>query len=151
MKRIIIICVLISLIPIGIIGGGAYWAFKRNSRFERYKNVKGEIIALDKKKKDKYDASSNVVYYPKIRYYDENNEVHVFEPKVGSNPPIGRLYERVDLLINPENPENVVIDSFFYKWFGPTVVLIIGFIILTFVIIVSVGVILNERKRHYKT
>ena len=147
MKRIIIICALVSLIPIGIIGGGICWTVLRTVKFEKYKAIKGEIVELDTKKKGKFDVAGDVAYYPKIIYYDDNNEPHELVLKIGSNPPIGPKWSRIDLLVNPENPEDVVIDSYFYKWFGPTVILIIGFVLLAFVGIVSLTVIINKRKR----
>jgi len=146
MKKTIIICVLVLLIPMGIISGGIYWFAKRDARLTKYKKIKGEIIELNTKK-DMYNPAHETAYYPKIMYYDDNDEVHEFELKVGSNPPLGRVGEKIKLLVNPENPEDVVIDSFMYKWFGPMLVCIIGFIIFTFVSIVSVTVILNQHKQ----
>ena len=145
MKRIITIYVLLSFLPIGIIGCGIYWAAKKSAVYEKYVKVEGDVIELDKKKMS--DGVGSAAYYPRIRYYDSRNQEHVFESKIGSNPPRLRVGERVDLLVNPKNPEDVVIDSFFHKWFGPTVVFIIGFITLILVIAASVRVIRSEYKR----
>lgn len=146
MKKTIIICLLVSLIPIGIIGGGLYWVVKKNERFEKYKKIKGEIVALNIKKTDNYYDREGV-YFPKIRYYDDNGEGHTFELKVGSKNPSEQIGEKVDLLVNSENPKDAVIDSFISKWFGPTIVCIVGFVILILVSIVSVVAILNEWKQ----
>ena len=148
MKRIITIYVLLSFLPIGIIGCGIYWAAKKSAVYEKYVKVEGDVIELDKMKKDMSDGLGSVAYYPRIRYYDSKNEEHVFESRIGSNPPRLRVGERVDLLVNPKNPEDVVIDSFFHKWFGPTVVFIIGFITLILVIVASVRAIRSEYKRN---
>ena len=151
MKRIITVYVLLSFLPIGIIGCGIYWAAKKSAVYEKYIKAEGDVIELDKKGKDMSDGVGSVAYYPRIRYYDSRNQEHVFESKIGSNPPRLRVGEsvgeKVDLLVNPKNPEDVVIDSFFHKWFGPTVVFIIGFITLILVIAASVRVISSECKR----
>lgn len=147
MKRILVICTLLSLIPLGTIGAGVYWTLKRHGVYATYHKTQGEIIKLNSKKESKYDVGGEVSFYPRIAYSDDNNEVHVFESKIGSNPPIGRVGERVDLLFNPRNPADVVIDSFFFKWFGPTVVLILGFVLLAIVSISSAVTISNAYKR----
>lgn len=147
MKKIIVICALVSLIPIGIIGAGACWVVQKQARFETYKKVKGEIISLDTKREGKYDVVNDAAYYPKIGYADDHNEMHVIALKIGSNPPLGKVGERIDLLVNPQKPDDAVINSFMYKWFGPTVILIIGFLLLTVVSIVSAHLIIREQKQ----
>ena len=147
MKKTFIICSLVCLIPMATIGGGIYWAVKNYVTYKTYKKTKGEILKLDNKRENKYDVAGAVSYYPKIVYSDDNNQVHVFESKIGSNPPIGRVGERLDILFNPENPKDVVIDSFFYKWFGPTVVSVVGLILLTVVGGISAVVIRNQYKQ----
>lgn len=148
MKRIIISYVLFLFLPIGILGCGVYWAVKKNAEYERYVKVQGDVVELDKKKKDMSDAVGSVAYYPRIRYYDSKNQEHIFASKIGSNPPALRVGESVALLVNPKNPEDVVIDSFFHKWFGPTVALVIGFIVLLVVVVAFVSTIRNEYKRN---
>ena len=145
MKKVINVSVLVALIPMMVIGGGIYWAVKKNARFETYQKVKGQIIALTKKK-EMFDKDQNVVYYPRIRYYAGGRE-HEAQLKTGSSHPLGRVGEKVDLLVNPENPQDIVVDSFMRKWFGPMTVCIIGFIILAFVVIGRVRVALSEDKR----
>ena len=142
MKKIINIFVLLALIPMIIIGGGIYWAAQKHARFAKCQKVKGQIIALIKKK-DMFDREQDVVYYPRIRYYAEGRE-HEVELKTGSRHPLGKVGEKVDLLVNPENPQDIVVDSFMRKWLGPMTVCIIGFIILGFVVIGRVRVALSE-------
>jgi len=146
MKRIIVICLLISLIPLGTIGAGVYWTLKRHAVFATYQKTTGEILKLDTKKENQFDVGGQVSYYPHIVYSDDSSEAHVLVSKVGSNPPIGRVGQRLDLLFNPRNPEDAVIDSFFFKWFGPTVVLVLGFVLLALVSVVSVILVANEHK-----
>jgi len=50
-------------------------------------------------------------------------------------------------LFNPRNPEDVIVDSFLSKWWGPFIVCAIGLFILIIVIVVSAGAIFNEKKQ----
>jgi hypothetical protein len=147
MKRTIVICSLISLIPLAIIGAGVYWAFKRHAVYATYTTTQGEILKLETKRENKMDVAGQVSYYPRIVYSDDNDEAHVFTSKIGSNPPMGRVGERIDLLVNPKNPKDVVIDTFFFKWFGPTAVSVIGLVLLIAVGGVSAAIIAGQYKR----
>jgi len=142
-----VICSLISLVPLATIGAGICWVLKRHAVYVTYKKTTGEIIKLETKMENKYDVGGEISYYPRIVYSDENDEPHVFQSKVGSNPPIGRVGARVDLLFNPRNPEDVIIDSFFFKWFGPAAVLVLGFVLLAMASTVCAILISAEYKR----
>jgi hypothetical protein len=151
MKRTIAICALISLIPLAIIGAGVCWALKRHAVYTTYKKTKGEILKLETKRENRMDVAGQTSYYPRIVYSDENDQAHVFTSKVGSNPPIGREGERINLLVNPSNPKDVVIDTFFFKWFGPTVVSVIGLVLLLAVGGVSAAIIAGQYKQRKTT
>jgi hypothetical protein len=142
-----VICSLISLIPIATIGVGMYWAFKRHVVYATYNKTKGEILKLETKRENKYDVAGPVSYYPKIVYSDDKDQAHVFISKVGSNPAIGKVGERLDLLVNPENPKDVVIDRFFFKWFGPTAVSVVGLILLITIGGVGAAIVRGQRRK----
>jgi len=147
MKKTIIIFLLVSLVPIGIIGGGFYWAVNKNATFGKYKHTKGVIIKINEDKLFDYPYRERNFYYPTIRYYDDNGESYTFELKNGSESNPGEIGAEVDLLFNPGHPEDVIVDSFLSKWFGPVMVCSIGIFIFLVEIIVGAVVIVNERQQ----
>jgi hypothetical protein len=147
MKKTIVICSLISLLPLAVIGVGAFWALKRHAVYATYKKTQGEILKLETRRENKYDVAGETSYYPRIVYSDENDEAHVFVSKVGSNPAMGKVGERVDLLVNPSNPKDVLIDTFFFKWFGPTVVSVIGLVLLMVIGGIGVAIFKGQYKQ----
>lgn len=146
MKKIIIISVLVSLMPMGIIGGGLYWAFNKNTTFEKYLHTKGIIINLNADKVFDYPYQKRNFYYPTIMYY-YNGESYTFNLKNGSENYGGMVGEKIDLLLNPNNPEDVIVDSFLSNWFGPVMVCTVGIFILIIVIIISAVAIVKEMKQ----
>ena len=142
-----IIFILVSLIPIGIIGGGLYWVADKRATFENYKPTKGIIIKMNKEKLFDYPYEKRNFYYPTIQYLDDKGESYTVKLKNGSESNLEMLGKEIDLLFNPKNPEDVIVDSFLPKWFGPVMVCILGLCILIIVIKVSVVPILNEMKQ----
>jgi hypothetical protein len=78
MKKTIIIFILVSLIPMGITGGGLYWVVNKNARLEKYKHTKGIIIKLNEDKVFDYPYQKRNLYHPTIRYFDDNGESYTF-------------------------------------------------------------------------
>jgi len=147
MKKIIIISLLVSLIPMGIIGGGLYWANNKNATFEKYKPTKGVIVKINSDKLFDYPYTKKNFYYPTIQYYDDNGESYTFKLKKGSETNQEMIGKEVALLFNPNDPEDVIVDSFLSKWFGPVIVCAIGFCILLMVIIISFILLLKARDK----
>jgi hypothetical protein len=147
MKKTIIILILVFLIPMGIIGGGLYWAFNKNATFEKYKHTKGQIIEINQKRLYDDNYKERNQYYPKVRYYDDNGEPYIFEFKIGSERYPDNIGEEIDLLFNPNHPEDVVVNSFLSKWLGPVIVCTVGLFILIIVIIISAVAIVKEMKQ----
>jgi hypothetical protein len=147
MKKTIIIFLIVSLIPIGIIGGSLYSVIKKNVTFGKYKPTKGIIIKINEDKVFDYAYRKRNFYYPTIQYYDDKGESYTFKLKNGSESNLEMLGKEIDLLFNPKNPEDVIVDSFLSKWFGPVIVCAIGLFILIIVIIVGFVVVLKERKK----
>jgi hypothetical protein len=142
------ISLIVALMPMGIIGGGLYWAVKKNAVFENYKHTQGKIIAINKKKLNDYSLEAKKSqYYPLIEYYDENGVSHTYEYKIGSERYPDVIDKKVDLLFNPNHPNDVIVDSFLSKWIGPVVVCSLGLLILIILIIVTSINLINEKKQ----
>ena len=79
--------------------------------------------------------------------YYYNGESYTFNLKNGSENHGGMVGEEIDLLLSPNNPEDVIEDSFLSNWFGPVMVCTVGIFILIIVIIISAVAIVKEMKQ----
>jgi hypothetical protein len=60
-----------------------------------------------------------LTYYPVLRYRTHADTQHEVTASVGSNPPRYREGDRLTVLYNPANPEEVRIRSFLHLWLLP--------------------------------
>ncbi|MBX2962756.1 MAG: DUF3592 domain-containing protein [Cyclobacteriaceae bacterium] len=74
--------------------------------------------------------------------YTWNNEVKRYESTMYSSPPDYSVGDQVALLVNPENPDEAVIDSFTERYMLSTVFGGVG----TFFLIFSIGLLVISRK-----
>ena len=79
--------------------------------------------------------------------YYYNGESYTFNLKNGSENYGGMVGEEIDLLLNPNNPEDVIEDSFLSNWFGPVMFCTVGIFIFIIVIIISAVAIVREMKQ----
>lgn len=118
------------LLPIALIGGGTWWIAEICSKLEKYTMTKGKVSEFLVKGGGRMDADQDVVYYPKIRYFGENGQQYEFQSNIGSERPPFYEGEELIIFVNPDNQQDVVINSFMYLWIGPTIVLVAGFSLL---------------------
>ncbi|ADO67941.1 DUF3592 domain-containing protein [Stigmatella aurantiaca] len=71
-------------------------------------------------------------YYPVLRYLTQEGAQHEVVSPVGSNPPRYREGDRVPLLYNPANPQDVRIHNFLNLWLLP---LLFGFMGAAFLLV----------------
>jgi hypothetical protein len=82
----------------------------------------GEVIRLE------YHRSSNGsggTYYPVVRYTTQDGKEIEFTSSSGSNPASYEEGEKVNVMYNPKNPQEVSLPDFFSQWGAA---LIVGFI-----------------------
>ena len=61
------------------------------------------------------------VFGPVVHFTSQNGEAVEFVSSTGSNPPSYSRGERVEVLYQPEEPQNAKINSFFSLWGGPVI------------------------------
>ena len=128
MKKTITLCI-VAAVPLAMILGGIYWALTINATLQDYKKTKGEVVELKRKSRGVHDPDRDVIYYPQIRYYDDQDRVYVLDSKIGSERPRLQEGDEVELLVSQKNPNHAVINSFFHLWLGPTLLLVTGSIL----------------------
>ena len=73
-----------------------------------------------------HSGDSGTTYRPVFVFRDSKEREHEIHSSVGSYPPAYKVNDKVSVLYNVEEPENAVIDGFFFIWLMPFVLGIIG-------------------------
>jgi hypothetical protein len=121
---------LIFVVVGAVLGVGALFALVRTRRFlaQAYEAA-AEVVGLQQR----LGTNQERAYYPVLRYRTQGGTTHEVVSSVGSNPPRYQEGDRLSVLYDPENPENMRIHSFLNVWAFP---LILG---VTCVIFLGVG------------
>lgn len=95
-----------------------------NSKFaERAVPVKGKVISYDSYLSRDDDGRSTTMYRPTFEYTFQG-KTYTHESSTSSSSPEYEVDELVDVLVDPEEPQEILIDSFWERWFLP---ILLGF------------------------
>lgn len=79
-------------------------------------HVSGKVIELNSyESRDKDTGNITIMYKPVVAYLFEGKS-YTYRSNTATSPPSHDVGEEVDLLINPEEPENPEINSFIDRW-----------------------------------
>ena len=129
MKKTIMLCVVVA-IPLAMILGGIYWALTINATLKDCKKTKGVVVELKRKSRGAQDPDRDLIYYPQIRYSDDQDRVYILDSKIGSERPRLKEGDEIELLFNRQSPHDAVINSFLHLWLGPTLLLGTGSVLI---------------------
>lgn len=103
---------------------GVYLGMERADFLETALTADGEVIKLIERRSD-----DSYVYYPVVEFkLPGSSDVLSFEHDAGSNPPSYSVGEQVQVLYEPGNPRNAIIDAGLFNWFAPGLASILGLI-----------------------
>jgi hypothetical protein len=121
-----------------LLAGGIFWAVQVNNFLASAQTTPGEIVEI----RSHLDREGDRMYQPVLRFRLEGREYRVVDPVSTSwQPEVGA---RVDVLVDPSNPEKAALASFWRQWLGPIIVLSIGSLFTL------VGLLLFAFRRHLK-
>lgn len=95
------------------VGGWFYWASA--SLTQSGERVQGVVIDLERSR----DSDGDTTYRPVVEYTDQNGTKHQFVESVGSNPSAFSRGEQVEVIYDPWEPEEAIIDSFTTRYLFP--------------------------------
>ncbi len=123
MKVIIIILLVISMILLG----GSLYAYMSTTEFLKSADTaEGVVLKLIPVEGDE------TTYAPVFGFKDRSGESHVIESSSSSNPPAFERGEKIEVIYDPEKPQNARINSFFNLWGGAVILGIVGIFFLIF-------------------
>ena len=112
-----------------------------NQHFEqRAMSVKGKVIGYNKHLSTDDDGVSTLMYTPTFRY-EVNGKTYTQPSDNSANSETYKINETVDLLVDPQNPKQYVINSFTEQWDLPMVFGIMGiaFVMMGFLVFRKYG------------
>jgi hypothetical protein len=68
----------------------------------------------------------SVTYSPVFEFSDASNNIHRVASDSSSNPPMGKVGDRVKVLYEPQSPDNARIDDAFFLFISPALFLFVG-------------------------
>lgn len=103
----------------GIMLAVVIYLIQSNYQFaQRAIPVKGKVISFDSYESDDDDGGSTTMYRPTFQY-EFQGKTYTHESSTSSSSPSYEIDEEVDVLVDPNDPTAILINSFWEKWFLP--------------------------------
>jgi hypothetical protein len=118
----VLVVPLFLLVGLGLCVGGGYWGWITYSFMQTASRAPGTVVEVTQYR----DSEGDNVYSPVVEYTLPSGRTVRFEEDLRSSPPSHRVGDEVEVLYNPENPEEARINSVFNVWFGPGLLLGLG-------------------------
>lgn len=104
----------------------ATYVIYSNMRFEkRAMHVRGKVIDLSSYESSDDDGGSTTMYTP-VFEYAFNGQTYQHTSSTSSSSPAFEIGEEVEVLVDPQHPEDILVNSFWEKWFLPLILGIMG-------------------------
>ncbi len=87
--------------------------------------IKGEVIGYDNHQSSNDNGGSTTMYTPTFQY-DFVGKTYTHKSSTSSSSPSYEIGEEVDVLVDPNDPNEILIDNFWEKWFLPALLGFMG-------------------------
>lgn len=125
MGGVIIGCVF-ALVGISALVGAGVTAVDSHRIVEGGITAQGEVVSLKRERSSGRRGGSRTSYYPVFRFTAQDGQVYRVKHNQGSNPPVWKKGEKVELIYLPDNPETAVPNTFWGKYAVPFILAIFG-------------------------
>jgi len=100
-----------------------YVVYSNNQFSQKAIPVTGEVISYDSHESSDDDGGSTTMYTPTYGY-SYNGKNYTYTSSTSSSSPDYDIGEKVEVLVDPDNPEEVLVNAFWERWL---IVVILGF------------------------
>lgn len=123
LPAVIILAVSLPFLIIGLVD-----VRKAQVMVQEFVTASGSVIDNEYRSRTDPEDSAKTYwsYYPIIRFRTVKGNEVVFTDREGSYPPKYEVGDVVDVLYNPENPQDAIINSWMSIWMGPLWFTMIG-------------------------
>jgi len=123
---------------------GTFFAYTSASNFvEQSISTRGVVVEMLRSRPSS-SSSNSYMYKPVVQFVDKNGSEIEFMSSTSSNPPSYGVGESVEVLYNPESPNDAKIKSFFSIWGVVTILGVIGVVFFA----VGGGMYLYDKKKN---
>ncbi|MBE9070572.1 DUF4870 domain-containing protein [Leptolyngbya cf. ectocarpi LEGE 11479] len=133
LKRAAIGFLSLVVIPMAMLLGSMAWQNRRTSWLASLSPATGTVTKV----MEKVDDYGDTVYKPVVTFKVPQQESYHVSPADWSNALTYKKGESVDVLYSPADPADAIINEWFEKWGGVTIVLVFSAVLLGFAIIPS--------------
>ncbi len=107
---------------------GTFFMYESTNEFLKTSiTAEGKVIDLLQSRSSS-SSDNSITYKPLVRFIEKKGTKIEFTSSTSSNPPSYHVGEKVEVLYNPESPNNAKIKGFFSIWGGVTIVGTIGLV-----------------------
>lgn len=103
---------------------GYQWRISTEQRIATMVKAQGTVVEVVSRTQ-RSDGERKTFFYPTVEFRTAAGDVIRFEHSTGSNPPAYRVGDAVDILYNPQTPQDAMIDSWDI-WLPSMIVMGIG-------------------------
>lgn len=107
------------LVGLGMLGFGGYSYLNTNNQMNEWGRTEGQVIDLSRYSDS--EGGSSIV--PVIRFRAEDGQEYTAEPYQERNTTVDapnyRVGDTVEVIYNPDNPNDMFINDFMHVWFVP--------------------------------
>ncbi len=121
---VIIGCVF-ALVGVGVLVGAGMSAHTAYQVSADGVIAQGEVVSL-KRERSSGKRGSRTSYYPVFRFAAQDGREYRVKHNQGSNPPVWKKGEKVELIYLPDNPETAVPNTFWGKYAFPFILAVFG-------------------------
>ncbi len=115
------------LIGLGLFIGGAFWGKQRADFIASATKTTGKVIEMRPSTSD-----GSTTYAPVVSYqFNVQQTPAVFTHGVSSSPPSWHTGDKVNVLYNPKDENDAMIDDGLWNWAGPGILALVGFILFS--------------------
>ncbi|MEM7066021.1 MAG: DUF4870 domain-containing protein [Cyanobacteria bacterium P01_B01_bin.77] len=133
LKRAAIGFLSLVVIPMAALLGSMGWQHRRSSWLAGLSPATGTVTKV----MEKVDDYGDTVYMPVVTFKGPQQESYQVSPADWANEPTYKKGESVGVLYSPSEPMDAIINDWFEKWGGVTIVLVLSAILFGFSIIPS--------------
>jgi hypothetical protein len=112
-------------VGLGLVVGGAVWAVLTIRFVEKAERVTGTVVDISRER----DSEGSVFFHPVVRFTVDQRTITFRSSSGSGNPPV--IGDSVDVLYDPDDPQDAKLAGFVDLWLGPLVLGGIGVVALT--------------------
>jgi len=122
---------LLPFLLVGIVLLGAAWIWSRRQRqFDaKARKAQGTVVSLQPSGSSDDGGNS---YAPRVKFTSASGQAIQFTDRVSSRPAAYNVGETVGVLYDPGNPQSARVAGFASSYLGPTILLVMGLVFVTF-------------------